>query len=262
MMDSMNNSGNSTGLSIIIIAKNEAHAIADCLRSVAWADEVIVVDSGSTDDTVNICQQLGAKVTVTDDWPGFGRQKNRALALATQPWVLSLDADERVTPELQAEIMQAIARNADASYRMPRSSSYCGQFIKHSGWSPDYITRLFKRGYGKFSDDLVHERLLTDHTTLSFKSPLLHISYINLDEVLNKVNHYSSAGADMLHARGKSASLGKAIAHGLWAFVRTYFIRLGFLDGKMGFVLAVSNAETTYYRYLKLAFLPQNNEPS
>ena len=262
MIDSMNNSGNNTGLSIIIIAKNEAHAIADCLRSVAWADEVIVVDSGSTDDTVNICQQHGAKVTVTDDWPGFGRQKNRALALATQPWVLSVDADERVTPELQAEIMQAIASNADASYRMPRSSSYCGQFIKHSGWSPDYITRLFKRGYGKFSDDLVHERLLTDHTTLSFKSPLLHISYINLDEVLNKVNHYSSAGADMLHARGKSASLGKAIAHGLWAFVRTYFIRLGFLDGKMGFVLAVSNAETTYYRYLKLALLPQNNEPS
>lgn len=259
MMDSMNNSGNSTGLSIIIIAKNEAHAIADCLRSVAWADEIIVVDSGSTDDTVKICQQHGAKVTVTDDWPGFGRQKNRALALATQPWVLSVDADERVTPELQAEIMQAIVSDADASYRMPRSSSYCGQFIKHSGWSPDYITRLFKRGYGKFSDDLVHERLLTDHTTLSLKSPLLHISYINLDEVLNKVNQYSSAGADMLHARGKSASLGKAIAHGLWAFLRTYFIRLGFLDGKMGFVLAVSNAETTYYRYLKLAFLPQNN---
>ncbi len=255
----MNNSGNSTGLSIIIIAKNEAHAIADCLRSVAWADEIIVVDSGSTDDTVKICQQHGAKVTVTDDWPGFGRQKNRALALATQPWVLSVDADERVTPELQAEIMQAIVSDADASYRMPRSSSYCGQFIKHSGWSPDYITRLFKRGYGKFSDDLVHERLLTDHTTLSLKSPLLHISYINLDEVLNKVNQYSSAGADMLHARGKSASLGKAIAHGLWAFLRTYFIRLGFLDGKMGFVLAVSNAETTYYRYLKLAFLPQNN---
>lgn len=257
MMDSMNNSN----LSVIIIAKNEAHSIVDCLRSVAWADEIIVVDSASTDDTVNICQLHGAKVTVTDNWPGFGQQKNRALALATQPWVLSLDADERVTPELQAEIMQAIANNANASYRMPRSSSYCGQFIKHSGWSPDYITRLFKCGYGKFSDDLVHERLLTDHATLTLKSPLLHISYINLDEVLDKVNRYSSAGADMLHTRGKSASLGKAVAHGVWAFVRTYLIRLGFLDGKMGFVLAVSNAETTYYRYLKLAFLRQNNKP-
>ena len=252
----------STGLSVIIITKNEAHAIADCLRSVAWADEIIVVDSVSTDDTVSICQQHGAKVSITQNWPGFGQQKNRALALATQPWVLSLDADERVTPELQAEIKQVIASNAEASYRMPRRSSYCGQFIKHSGWSPDYITRLFKRGYGKFSDDLVHERLLADHATRTLKFPLLHISYINLDEVLDKVNRYSSAGADMLHAHGKSASLGKAIANGVWAFVRTYFIRLGFLDGKMGFVLAVSNAETTYYRYLKLAHLQQKNKSS
>lgn len=258
MMDSIN----STGLSIIIIAKNEAHAIGDCLRSVAFADEIIVVDSGSTDDTVKICEQMGAKVIVTDDWPGFGRQKNRALALATQPWVLSIDADERVTPELQAEIKQAITNNVDASYRMPRSSSYCGQFIQHSGWSPDYITRLFKRGYGQFSDDLVHERLLTTHTTLTLKSALLHISYLNLDEVLDKVNRYSTDGAAMSFARGKSASLGSAIAHGLWAFVRTYFIRLGFLDGKMGFILAVSNAETTYYRYLKLSFLQPKHKPS
>jgi glycosyltransferase involved in cell wall biosynthesis len=249
-------------LSVIIITKNEAHAIEDCLRSVAWADEIVVVDSGSTDNTVNICQQYGAKVTATADWPGFGRQKNRALALATQPWVLSIDADERVTPELQAEIKQAITNNADASYRMPRSSSYCGQFIKYSGWSPDYISRLFKRGYGKFSDDLVHERLLTDHATLTLQSSLLHISYINLDEVLDKINRYSTDGAAMSLARGKSASLGSAIAHGIWAFVRTYFIRLGFLDGKMGFVLAVSNAETTYYRYLKLSFLQSKNKSS
>ncbi|MDO9206114.1 glycosyltransferase family 2 protein [Methylotenera sp.] len=246
-------------LSVIIITKNEAHAIEDCLRSVAWADEIIVVDSGSTDSTANICQQFGAKVTITDDWPGFGEQKNRALALTTQPWVLSIDADERVTPELQAEIKQAITNNTDASYRMPRSSSYCGQFIRHSGWSPDYITRLFRRGHGKFSDDLVHERLITEHPTLTLKSPLWHISYINLEEVLDKVNRYSTAGAAMSFTSSKSATLGKAIRHGLWAFIRTYFIRLGFLDGKMGFVLAVSNAETTYYRYLKLALLNQQN---
>lgn len=248
-------------LSVIIITKNEAHAIEDCLRSVAWADEIIVVDSGSSDDTVSICEKFGAKVTVTNDWPGFGQQKNRALALATQPWVFSIDADERVTPELQAEIKQAIANNADTSYRMPRSSSYCGQFIKHSGWSPDYITRLFRRGYGKFSDDLVHERLLTDHTTHTLKSPLLHISYTSLEEVLDKVNRYSSAGAAMSLSREKSASLSSAIGHGMWTFVRTYFIRLGFLDGKMGFILAVSNAETTYYRYLKLSLLQPNNQP-
>jgi glycosyltransferase involved in cell wall biosynthesis len=202
---------------------------------------------------------LGAKVIIERTWPGFGKQKNHALSLATKTWVLSIDADERVTPELQEEIKQVISTNKDASYRMPRSSSYCGQFIKYSGWSPDYITRLFKRGYGKFSDDLVHERLITEHPTLTLKHPLLHISYVSLDEVLDKVNRYSSAGAEMSFTRGKSSSLSKAIGHGIWAFIRTYFIRLGFLDGKVGFVLAFSNAEATYYRYLKLSMLNQNN---
>jgi len=246
-------------LSVIIITKNEAHAIRDCLSSVAWADEIIVVDSESTDETVEICMEFGAKVIIEKTWPGFGKQKNHALSLATKTWVLSIDADERVTPKLQEEIKQVIANNADESYRMPRSSSYCGQFIKHSGWSPDYVTRLFKRGHGNFSEDLVHERLITNHKSLTLKNPLLHISYINLDEVLEKINRYSNAGAEMSFVRGKSSSLGKAIRHGLWAFIRTYFIHLGFLDGKMGFVLAVSNAETTYYRYLKLAFLIQND---
>ena len=245
-------------LSVVIITKNEAHAIMDCLRSVAWATEIIVVDSGSTDETVNICNKFGAKVTITEHWPGFGRQKNLALSLATQPWVLSLDADERVTPELQEEFKQLITANANASYRMPRRSSYCGQFINHSGWSPDYVTRLFKRGHGRFSDALVHERLLPEHSTLTLKSALLHISYINLEEVLDKVNRYSTDGAAMSLSLGKSATLGKAVRHGIWAFIRTYFIRLGFLDGKMGFILAISNAETTYYRYLKLKFLSQN----
>ena len=171
--------------------------------------------------------------------------------------MLSLDADERVTPELQKEILQVIKGNAKASYRMPRSSSYCGQFIRHSGWSPDYVTRLFRRDHAKFSNDLVHERLISEEATLTLISPLLHISYINLEEVLDKVNRYSTAGATMSFSRGKTATLGTAIRHGVWAFIRTYFIRLGFLDGKMGFILAVSNAETTYYRYLKLALLKQ-----
>jgi glycosyltransferase involved in cell wall biosynthesis len=249
----------STGLSVIIITKNEAHAIADCLQSVAWADEIVVVDSGSSDDTIKICGQFGVKVTVTDNWPGFGEQKNRALALATKSWVLSLDADERVTPKLQKEILQAIKDNTKASYRIPRTSSYCGQFILHSGWSPDYVTRLFRRGHAKFSNDLVHERLLSDEASLTLTSPLLHISYINLDEVLDKVNRYSTAGAVMSLSRGNTATLGVAIRHGIWAFIRTYVIRLGFLDGKMGFILAVSNAETTYYRYLKLALLNKEN---
>lgn len=245
-----------SSLSVIIITKNEENSIGECLSSVAWADEIIVVDSGSTDKTIEICKTYNAKITVTNDWPGFGRQKNRALALATNDWVLSLDADERVSKKLQLEIQHALhSASPDVAFRMPRKSSYCGQFIHHSGWWPDYITRLFPRVAAKFSDDLVHERILFEGKIKTFNEPLIHISYTDLEEVLDKTNRYSSDGAAMLLARGKNASLSKAILHGIWAFVRTYFIRRGFLDGQMGFILAISNAETTYYRYLKLMLL-------
>lgn len=242
-------------LSVIIITKNEQAAISECLASIAWADEIIVVDSGSTDNTVAICNSFGAKVTITN-WLGFGVQKNRALALATGDWVLSIDADERVSPALQQEIKAAIANsNKNSAYQIPRKSSYCGQFIHHSGWWPDYVTRLFHRKLATFSNDLVHERVLVKGITGSLKEPLLHMSYTSLEEVLEKTNRYSTDGARMAFTRGKRASLRSAISHGLWAFVRTYIVRLGFLDGKMGFILAISNAETTYYRYLKIMLL-------
>lgn len=242
-------------LSVIIIACNEAHAIRACLESVAWADEIIVVDSGSTDDTVAICREFTPHV-YSHDWPGFGTQKNRALNYATSDWVLSLDADERITPELRKELQDAMAApGSSAAFRMPRLSSYCGRFMHHSGWWPDYVTRLFRRGSACFSDDLVHERLLVTGATGTLKSPLLHDTYRDLEEVLNKVNSYSTAGARMQYQKGRKAGLSTAIAHGLWAFVRTYFLRRGFLDGREGFMLAVSNAEVTYYRYLKLMLL-------
>lgn len=242
-------------LSVVIITLNEAHAIRACLESVAWADEIIVVDSGSTDGTLTICREFTPHVHV-HDWPGFGPQKNRALNYATGDWVLSLDADERISPELRSELQTALAApGAHAAFRMPRLSSFCGRYMRHSGWWPDYITRLFRRGAARFSDDLVHERLLVTGATGTLKSPLLHETYRDLEEVLDKVNSYSTAGARMKHQQGKQAGLATAIAHGLWAFVRTYFLRRGFLDGREGFMLAVSNAEATYYRYLKLMLL-------
>lgn len=242
-------------LSVIIIAQNEAEAIRDCLESVAWVDEIVVVDSGSTDGTVEICRELGARVQQAD-WPGFGPQKNRALALATCEWVLSLDADERVSPELRAEIEYAIAHpGQNTSFRMPRLSSYCGRFMRHSGWWPDYVTRVFKRGHARFSDDPVHERLIINGPVETLKNHLLHYSFIDFEEVLHKVDRYSTAGALMLHRQNGKASLSKAILHGLAAFMRTYILRRGFLDGREGFMLAVSNAEGTYYRYLKLMLL-------
>ncbi len=242
-------------LSVIIITKNEENHIKQCLASVAWCDEIIIVDCGSTDNTVELCRHYTNKIFITDDWPGFGPQKNRALAKATGEWVLSIDADEQVTTTLQQEIKQTITHATESAFRIPRRSRYCGRWIKHSGWSPDYVTRLFRRSCANFSNDLVHEKILLQGNIGTLKTPLLHYSFESLEEVLEKVNNYSSANAQMHYAKGKKSSLSKAILHGLWAFLRTYLLRAGFLDGREGFMLAVSNAEGTYYYYLKLLFI-------
>ncbi len=245
-------------LSVTIITRNEQAAIRRCLDSVAWADEIIVLDFASNDGTAAIARELHARVVATTDWPGFGAQKNRALDLATGDWVLSLDADEWVTPELRAAIGAVIgAPEGRCAFRMPRLSSYCGRFMRHSGWWPDHVTRLFRRGQARFSDDRVHERLIVSGTTGTLRAPLLHEAIRDLDEALEKMNAYSSAGALMQFERGRKASLAGAVWHGGWTFFRTYVLRAGFLDGREGFLLAVSNAEGAYYRYLKLMLLAE-----
>jgi glycosyltransferase involved in cell wall biosynthesis len=243
-------------LSVIIITKNEAENIRACIESVAWADEIIVVDSGSSDATVEICRELGAQVYV-HDWPGFGMQKNRALGYATKDWVFSIDADERVTSELRAEIQSALQGAQAVGYEIPRLSSFCGRYMHHSGWYPDYVLRLFRRSSGKFSDDLVHERVIVNGPIAKLQQSLLHESFRDLEQLLAKINHYSTASAQMLHRKNRTASLKKAVGHALWAFFRSYFLRAGLLDGREGFMLAVSTAEGTYYRYLKLMLLPE-----
>jgi glycosyltransferase involved in cell wall biosynthesis len=245
-------------LSVTVITHTEAHNLAACLRSVGFANQIVVLDSGSTDDTVQIARSLGAEVSVNPDWQGFGVQKNRALALANSDWVLALDADERVTPELKAEILACLETPAFDVYSIPRLSSYCGQYMRHSGWYPDRVTRLFRRHAACFSDDLVHERVVAQGAMGQLRSILLHESFRNFEAVLDKANRYSTAGAQSLLKQGKTGSLGKAVGHSLWAFIRTYFLRLGFLDGRMGLVLAISNAEGTYYRYLKLWLLERD----
>lgn len=248
------------GISVVVITKNEESNIGECLSSVAWADEIVVVDSGSTDRTVDICRGHAAKVVVSPQWPGFGAQKNLALDLASHDWVLSLDADERVTPELCRELQAVAAGPATHdAYEMPRSSSYCGRFMRHGGWWPDRVLRFFRRGKARFSNDLVHERLLVQGSVGRLVHPLVHYAFGDLEEVLHKVNQYSSAGALMLHDRGRTGSLRKAVFHGTWAFFRTYVLKAGFLDGQRGFMLAVSNAEGTYYRYLKLMLLRERH---
>ena len=244
-------------LSVILIAKNEEASIARALRSVAWADEIVVVDSGSADRTVDIARELGAKVVVTGDWPGFGPQKNRALDLATGDWVLSLDADEWLTAASADEIRRVIGAGATgaAAYRMPRRSSFCGRFMRHSGWWPDYVVRLFRRGSARFSDDSVHERVMVEGAIGTLREPIMHETYVDLEDMLVKMNSYSTLTARSRQQDGKTSGLVQAVSRAVWAFIRTYFLRAGFLDGREGFMLAVATAEGTYYRYLKLLLL-------
>ena len=242
-------------LSIALITFNEATRLPACLASVAFADEVVIVDNGSTDGTVELARSLGARVLQTPDWPGFGVQKNRAVDMARGDWVFSIDADEQVTPALQAQILRAIAAppgEARAAYTVNRRSSYCGQYMRHSGWYPDRVLRLFRRGEARFSDDRVHESLQTGGAIGRLEADLLHQSFADFETVLDKVNRYSTASAQSLLQRGKRGSVGKAVRHAIWAFVRTYVLKRGFLDGQLGLALAISNAEGTYYRYLKL----------
>jgi glycosyltransferase involved in cell wall biosynthesis len=262
-------------LSVILITRNEAHNVAGCLGSVGFADEWIVVDSASTDGTREIAERLGAKVVDTTDWPGFGAQKNRALALAQGRWVLSIDADERVSDELAAGIRAVLTRDnaqdtsGDASpqeasglavgYELSRLSSFCGQWMRHGDWYPDRVLRLFRREAGRFSDDLVHERLIVDGRVDRLDGELLHDSMPTLDSAIDKMNRYSTGRAlDRVRA-GNTGGLASALSHGLWAFVRCYLLRRGFLDGRLGFVLAVYVAEGTYYRYLKMGLLARAN---
>ncbi len=246
-------------ISVILITKNEAHDLPECLASVSWADEIIICDSGSTDATLDIARQHTSHVFSTD-WPGFGPQKNRALSKATGDWVLSIDADERVSAKLRDEIKAVInQKNANDAYSIPRHSLYCGHKIRFGDWRGDRVTRLFRREKAQFTNALVHESLQVNGITGSLKSPLIHQAFKDFNEVLAKMDQYSTLGAQNHFASGKSASFYKAITHSLWTFIRGYFIRLGFLDGKAGFQLALSNAEGCYYRYLKLISLYKNS---
>jgi glycosyltransferase involved in cell wall biosynthesis len=247
-------------LSVIVITKNEAANIVACLDSVAFADEFIVVDSGSTDNTIELARAMGATVQQTHDWPGFGPQKNRALNLAQGEWVLSIDADERVTPELAQEIQQIIATPSCDAYEIARLSNFCGRFIRHSGWWPDRVLRLFRRGTARFSEAAVHEKVVPGDPGRvgQLRAHFLHYPYPNLDALVSKANRYSSDAAAMMHARGKRSGIWGALGHGAWTFIRIYLIRRGFLDGRHGLVLAVTAAAGSFFRYAKLMFLSEN----
>jgi glycosyltransferase involved in cell wall biosynthesis len=241
-------------LAVVIVAKNEAARIADCIASAAFADEVLVLDSGSTDRTAQIAEAAGARVVVTD-WPGYGPQVARGFSLAKSDWVLSLDADERIPAKLQAEIVDAIKSGSHDGYRIPRWSEFCGRVMRHGGWRPDRTLRLGRRAKSGFTADFLHAHMTVDGAVGDLAESLVHHSYPDVHDVLEKLDRYSSGSARDMHSRGRSASLATAIAHGLFAFVRTYLLKLGFLDGRHGLMLAIYNAEYAYYKYVKLMFM-------
>jgi glycosyltransferase involved in cell wall biosynthesis len=241
-------------LTVVIVAKNEERNIAECVASASFADEVLVLDSNSSDATVALATHAGARVVQTD-WPGYGPQVARGIGMAKSSWVLSLDADERITPALRTEVLAAVRSGEHAGYRIPRLSEFCGRFIHHSGWRPDHTLRLGLREKSGFTDHFLHAHMTVDGSVGDIKESLIHFSYPNLHDVLEKLDRYSSGHARDMHAKGKTGGVWKGLLHGLFAFIRTYLLRLGFLDGSHGLMLAIYNAEYTYYKYLKLMFI-------
>ncbi|AQS52187.1 LPS biosynthesis protein [Paenalcaligenes hominis] len=242
-------------LSVIIITKNEEAHIVACLESVQFADEIIVLDSGSTDKTCELATAHGAQVHHTTDWPGFGVQKNRALALATHEWVLSIDADERVPEALAAEIQSVLRAPQANAYSVARLSCFAGRWIRHSGWWPDRLVRLFKRDAGRFKDVRVHESVVVEGLVAELRGHLLHYPYDSLETLITKTNFYSTAAALSLYEKGKHIPIAGIALKAFWTFIRIYVLRRGFLDGRAGFILAGVAASGSFFRYSKLWLL-------
>lgn len=246
-------------VSAYIIAYNEADKIAAAVQSVTWADEVLVLDSNSSDDTAKIAAGLGATVKQIP-FTTFGKLRNDAIAACKHDWVFSLDADERCTPAARAEIAKVLSHPDADAYYVPRRNWFMGRWIRHSGWYPDYRQpQLFRKTALIFNDhDEVHESYRVQGTVGYFKSAIIQVPFQNLEQLVHKMQRYSTLGARKLERKGKRVGMGTALVHGLWAFFRIYVLKRGFLDGWAGFVLALGNFEGTFYRYAKAATAKQN----
>jgi glycosyltransferase involved in cell wall biosynthesis len=254
---------NSVKLSVYILAFNEEAKIEDCVKSVTWADEVVVIDSHSTDKTAEIAGKLGAKV-VQVDFEGFGGIRVAGITHTQYDWVLSIDSDERCTLQAKKEILDIInSKDAKDVYYIPRRNIFMGKKIRFCGWYPNYRQpQLFRRGKLTYeAKDLVHESYKIDGSIGYLKNDITQIPFTGVSEIFYKMNRYSDLGAEKLLHKGKiSPSFPYILCRSLWTFIRIYFVRLGILDGIPGFVIALSNFEGTFYRYLKLRELSAENK--
>jgi glycosyltransferase involved in cell wall biosynthesis len=241
-------------ISVAIIAYNEEERLPECLASLSFADEIIVVDSNSSDRTVEIASRFGAQV-FSNEWSGFGRQKQIAINRCSNTWVLVLDADERIPSETAREIEDVLKKKNSPckAYSLPRKNFFLGRWIKHAGWWPDRVVRLVDKDHCAMNNNLVHESIEVQGETGELAHPIVHYATRNLAHTMEKMNRYSSAGAEEAFAQGEGkSSYGKAFSRGAWAFFYNYVIRLGFLDMGPGLVIAVSDAVNKFFKYAKL----------
>ncbi|EGT4385418.1 glycosyltransferase family 2 protein [Cronobacter malonaticus] len=241
-------------LSVVMIAKNAAVLLPDCLASVAWADEIVVLDSGSSDDTVAVASAAGAKVFTESDWQGYGIQRQRAQQYASGDYILMIDTDERVTPEL-AQAIRQVLENPDPQtvYSIARRNLFLGRFMRHSGWYPDRVTRLYARERYRYNDNQVHESLNAPGARVATLSgDLLHLTCRDFASFQRKQLHYATAWAQERHQQGKKVSVPGIFGRTLAAFCKTLILRAGVLDGRQGWLLAVVNAQYTFNKYTEL----------
>ncbi len=246
-------------LSAILIVKNEAKKIRRCLSSiVGWVDEIIILDSGSHDETVSICRMFTPHVYLTD-WPGFGAQKNRALNLTTGEWIISLDADEWVRPPLRTEIQQAIQQTAFQGYYIPRITMFCGRFQRYGDASKDQVLRLFQRKAGRFTEDFIHEKVICNGAIGHLTQNLLHNCVADKIEWSAQMKKYAILTAQLRHQKGLRSNPLKAIVNSGWIFFRSFILRQGFRDGHTGWLYAILNAQSSFKKNMHLWRLCRGN---
>jgi glycosyltransferase involved in cell wall biosynthesis len=243
-------------LSVAIITKDEEANLPGCLKSVAFATQIVVVDSGSTDGTLEIARDFGCDV-FTEPWKGFGPQKQMAIDRCREPWVLVLDADERIPPETEKAIRQVVSGGEGGApgYSFPRKNFFQGRWIRHMGWWPDRITRLFRNGRGRMTEAAVHEAVDVSGQVVSLEAPIEHYTESRLGEILKKIDRYSTLAAEEAFREGRRSSVWGAIARAELTFCQDYVLRLGFLDGRQGLVLSVTDAVNKFFKYAKLSEL-------
>ena len=238
-------------LSAVIITRNAAAQLLECLESVRFADEILIVDSGSTDDTRAVAERHGAKF-LTQAWLGYGKQKQFAVGRAAHDWVLCLDADERVSPTLAHRLQEALRAPAFFAYDMPRCNRFMGRWLRHGEGYPDPNLRLFHRGHARWSDDPIHEHVITDEPVERLDGDLLHATETTLADYLEKQNRYTTLQAERLHTAGKRVTAWRLVLSPVVRFVKFYFLRRGFLDGIPGFVHITIGCFNSFCKYAKL----------